>query len=121
MTDHPPLHRPRRSPLPAALVVAVLLASAPAAHAYPKTHVCKNVSVVLAKGAKSRTTGIRSTAYSCRRARVIVRACLRSRLKGWRVSTAPSPDDRDPKGTIGLDRGSAHVSFQFVGRRSCAS
>jgi hypothetical protein len=36
------------------------------------------------------------------------------------VTTAPSPDDRDQHGLIGLDRGAAHVSFQIRGKGGCA-
>jgi hypothetical protein len=63
--------------------------------------------------------GIRATGTTCERARVVVRQCLRDRLRGWRVSTAPTPDDRDPDGLIGLDRRAAHVSFQIRGRGGC--
>lgn len=114
----------RRSSLLAALAVIAGFASAtlapPAAAAYPKTYTCKTVFIKHKGGAKSLTTGIRATGYPCARARVIVRACLRDRLRGWKVSTSPSPDDRNSQGTIGLDRGSAHVSFQVRGRRGCA-
>ncbi|HWH93628.1 MAG TPA: hypothetical protein VNT03_07190 [Baekduia sp.] len=101
--------------LPVALAA---MASTPAAAA-PITRSCDSVSVTLAGGAHGGAHGIRATGIGCTRARTIVRACLRDDLRGWRVSRAPSPDDRNPKGLVGLDRRSAHVSFQIRGHGGC--
>lgn len=115
------IHLSNRSVLSGTVVTLALALGplSPSSSAAPKTRNCSNVTIASAGGATSRAYGIRATGYSCKRARVVVRACLRDRLRGWRVSTAPSPDDRDPDGLIGLDRRSAHISFQIRGRGGC--
>jgi len=102
--------------LAAALALGLV---APAAPSAPSTRVCDGVRLTFKSGTKIRATGIRATATTCLRARVVVRSCLRDRLRGWRVSTAPTPDDRDPNGLVGLDRRGAHISFQIRGRGGC--
>ncbi len=109
-------------PALAGAVIALALALGPLtppSAAAPKTRNCATVALTFTSGATVRAFGIRATGYSCARARVRVRECLRDRLRGWRVSTAPTPDDRDPDGLIGLDRRSAHISFQVRGRGGC--
>ena len=114
---------PRRAALALTLALITLVALgplSPPAAAGQRTRECRAVALTFAGGKKVSAFGIRATGYSCARARDVVRACLRDRLRGWRVSTAPTPDDRDPDGLIGLDRRSAHISFQIRGRGGCA-
>lgn len=98
------------------LATMVTAMAAGEASAVPTTHDCAKVTV-----GKGSAYGIRATGISCAKARTVVRACLRRQsLKGWRIATAPSPDDTDPKGLKVLDKGAAHLSFQVRGRRACA-
>lgn len=101
-----------------AVLVAVALAS-PVSAAAPKTRSCGTVSVKLKGGKKSSTSTIHATRYGCRLARLVARTCLRDHLRGWKTYTAPSLDDTDPHGLTGLDRGSAHISFEVHGGRGC--
>jgi hypothetical protein len=101
----------------AAMALAPL--AAPAGATSMKTRNCDPVTVSVS-GGKGTAHGIRATGTACSKARTVVRSCLRDSLHGWRVSRAPSPDDRNPKGLIGLDRGLVHVSFQITGRGGCA-
>lgn len=119
----------RRPTLLAAVAVSVGLALAsvaPAAAKFPPTRTCANVTVLHKGGTKTRTTDIRATGTSCARARVVVRACLRKRLRGWALTRSYTSDERDPKGKIGLDRGGpvdrggVHISYEFSGPRGCA-
>jgi hypothetical protein len=100
--------------------LAALLPTAPtaSASASAKTRDCRDVSVTVAKG-KRAAHGIRATGLGCAKARTTVRACLRDSLRGWRVSHSPSLDDTNPKGLVGLDRRSSHISFTVRGRGAC--
>lgn len=103
-----------RTPLLAAALAAAAVVPAGAASAAPQTRDCASV-----KAGHGTASGIRATGLGCAKARTVVRACLRDSLHGWRVSHAPSLDDTNPKGLVGLDRGSAHVSFSVKGRGAC--
>ena len=97
-----------------AAVVGAMAASE--ASAAPVTRTCTTVTI-----GKGKAYGIRSTGMSCAKVRPVIARCLRRQaLHGWRISTAPSPDDTDPAGLKVLDRGAAHVVFQVRGRRACA-
>jgi len=103
----------------AAVIAAATLTAAATtsvAGAAPKTRTCATVEV-----GHGSAYGIRATGMSCAKARPVIRACLRGQSpKGWRIATAPSPDDTDPKGLKVLDKGGAHLAFQVRGRRACA-
>jgi hypothetical protein len=113
-----------RTACAAALAVAAGIGApaltASASTAAPKTLSCSTLTVKLPHGGSGRTSLIRATGTSCRRAYVVVRSCMRDSLHGWRITTAPSADDRRPHGLIGLDRGAAHISFEVRGRGGCA-
>jgi hypothetical protein len=94
---------------------AAALALASTASAAPQTHSCGAT-----RAGHGTAYGIRATGVGCVKARRLARACVRGRVRGWKVTTAPSPDDRDQHGLIGLDRGAAHVSFQIRGKGGCA-
>lgn len=106
-----------RTPVLAVALVAsatTFVAVPGGATAAPQTRNCASV-----RAGHGTAHGIRATGVGCAKARTVVRACLRDTLHGWRVSHSPSPDDADPKGLVGLDRGAAHVSFQVKGRGGC--
>jgi hypothetical protein len=90
----------------AALLVAGALAVGAPAVAADVTRSCGSVLVTFAQSEGS-ATRILATRVSCRRARVVARACVGGYLKGWRPRVA--------RERIRLTRADAVVSLQLAG------
>lgn len=107
-------------------VVALLLLAAPVADAQPPgaTRSCGDLTVSYRAHhvhAEGQAHKILATRVSCHRARVVAKACILDRLKGWHVFRQPLTAEMTDTGRTILQRAQAKVSFQVIGGGGCAT
>jgi hypothetical protein len=98
-----------------ALAAAVLfIVYQPAAEAKGPYRQCGSALVTFAGGGEGSAYKIHATNVTCRRARIVARACITNRLTGWQPTSLPG-DDRGTVDRIDLRRGRAIITFALVG------
>jgi hypothetical protein len=105
----------------ASLAAAFTLAAVgtPNAAAADRYRLCGSALVQFRDGEGS-ATKIHATSVSCRRARIVAKACMRGTLTGWRPAGLPS--DNGGADRIELRRGRAIVTFAIAGGgRDCSA